>query len=264
MYVSMVSIFNPQLFKGKSALVTGGGTGIGLAISQLLGKLGAHVILAGRTVETLERAVNELRKENVDADFIKTNIRKEQEVNELFEKVSGKWDGCDFLINNAGGQFAAPALEISPNGFRAVVDLNLQGTWQMSSSYARMLIERGRPGRIINIVLCLNSGMPGMVHAGAARAGVINMTKTLAVEWGGYGINVNAIAPGTIETSGLQQYDADKLKQTINRLPIGRMGKPGEVAAAVAYLLSPAGSYITGTTIEIDGGEHLMGAINQI
>ncbi|VEF49532.1 short-chain dehydrogenase/reductase SDR [Bacillus freudenreichii] len=258
------TIFAPQLFKGKTALITGGGTGIGLAISQLLGQLGAHVILVSRTAETLEKAVTDLRSENIQADFIPANIRKEQEVEEVFEKVSERWGGCDFLINNAGGQFAAPALDISANGFRAVVDLNLQGTWQMSSAFARMLIEEGRAGRIINIVLCLKSGMPGMVHAAAARAGVVNMTKTLAYEWGGHGINVNAIAPGTIETSGLQQYDSNQLEQSINRLPISRMGKPEEVAEAAAYLLSPAGSYITGTTLEIDGGEHLMGATNQV
>lgn len=257
-------IFAPGLFVGKSALITGGGTGIGFAIARLLGKLGAHVILVARTTKTLEKAVTELRNENINADYVSVNIREAQEVTELFEIVSSKWSGCDFLINNAGGQFTAPALDITVNGFRSVVDLNLQGTWQMSSAFAHKLIKKDQVGRIINIVLCLQSGIPGMVHAGAARAGVINMTKTLAYEWGKHGILVNAIAPGTIATTGLGQYDSDQVQQSVVRLPVSRMGRAEEVATAVSYLLSEAGSYITGTTLEIDGGEHLLGASEQI
>lgn len=258
------TVFSPKLFMDKTALISGGGTGIGFAIAHLLGTLGAHVLLVSRTTETLIKAVANLRKENIVADYVPANIRDEKEVKELFGVVSTKWNGCDFLINNAGGQFAAPALNISANGFRSVVDLNLQGTWQMSSAFAHMLLEKGNKGRIVNIVLCLQSGIPGMVHAGAARAGVVNMTKSLAYEWGNYGITVNAIAPGTIETSGLAQYDSNAIHKSVNRLPINRIGTPLEVAEAAAYLLSPAGGYVTGTTLEIDGGEHLLGATNQI
>lgn len=258
------AVFAPGIFAGKSALITGGGTGIGFAVARLLGKLGAHVILAARTVATLEKAVTELQQENINADYAPVNIRDEQDVKALFDSILTKRGRCDFLINNAGGQFTAQALDISANGFRSVVDLNLQGTWHMSSAFARMAVEKGISGRMINIVLCLQSGIPGMVHAGAARAGVINITKTLAYEWGKHGILVNAIAPGTIATSGLEQYDADEMQQGVNRLPVSRMGKAGEVAAACAYLLSTAGSYITGTTLEIDGGEHLLGASGQI
>lgn len=257
-------VFVPNLFKGKKALITGGGTGIGFAIAQILGRLGAEVIIAARTIETLEKAVLQLQSENIVAEYIPVNIRDKTEVEKLFEAVTGKWQSFDFLINNAGGQFAAPALEISSGGFRAVVDLNLQGTWHMSSAFAHMLTEKKQKGRIINIVLCLKSGMPGMVHAAAARSGVVNMTKTLAYEWGSLGITVNAIAPGTIDTEGLEQYDANRLEQSINELPIQRVGTAYEVAQAVTYLLSPAGSYITGTTLEIDGGEHLLGARNQL
>lgn len=258
------TIFAPGLFEGKSVLITGGGTGIGLAMARLLGELGAHVILVGRTVETLKKAVAELEHETINADYVPANIRDEEDVTKLFDSVSKKWGGCDFLINNAGGQFTAEALDISANGFRSVVDLNLQGTWHMSSAFARMLIEKGISGRMINIVLCLQSGIPGMVHAGAARAGVVNMTKTLAYEWGEHGILVNAIAPGTIATSGLEQYDPDEMREGVSRLPVSRMGRTEEIASAAAYLLSPAGSYITGTTLAIDGGEHLLGASGQI
>lgn len=258
------AVFAPGIFAGKTALITGGGTGIGLAAARLLGKLGAHVILAARTVATLETAVAELQLEKIQADYVPVNIREEQDVKAMFARVSTELGGCDFLINNAGGQFTAQALDISANGFRSVVDLNLQGTWHMSSAFSRMAIEKGVSGRIINIVLCLRSGVPGMVHAGAARAGVINMTKTLAYEWGEHGILVNAIAPGTIATNGLEQYDDQAVQQGVSRLPVSRMGTADEVAAACVYLLSPAGSYITGTTLEMDGGEHLLGASDQI
>ncbi|MEI3613385.1 SDR family oxidoreductase [Pseudogracilibacillus sp. SO30301A] len=257
-------VFIADLFKGKRALITGGGTGIGFAIAELLGSLGAHVIIAARTVEKLENATQQLREKNIKVDYLPVNIRDETEVEELFKKIFSKWETLDFLINNAGGQFAAPAKEISHGGFRAVVDLNLQGTWHMSSTFAKKLIVKGSEGRIINIVLCLKSGMPGMVHAAAARAGVMNMTKTLAYEWGSQGITVNTIAPGTIQTDGLEQYDEKHLQKSIEELPINRMGTANEVAHAVAYLLSPAGSYFTGTTLEIDGGEHLLGARSQL
>lgn len=257
-------IFAPQLFAEKRVLITGGGTGIGFAIAELLGNLGAHVIIASRTVEKLEFAVEQLREKKIKADFLPINIRDETEVEQFFTTISNKWDIVDYLINNAGGQFAAPALQISPAGFRAVVDLNLQGTWHMCSAFAKMLFEKKCEGRIVNIILCLKSGMPGMVHASAARSGVMNMTKTLAYEWGTKGMTVNAVAPGTIDTEGLEQYDEQHLQQTIEQLPIKRIGTVQEVAYAVAYLLSPVGSYITGTTLEIDGGEHLLGARSQL
>lgn len=257
------SIFAPKLFEGKTVLVTGGGTGIGYAIARELGSLGAHVILAARTVEKLDQAVVELQNIGIKADRHPVNIRNEEEVNRLFKEINERWGTVDFLVNNAGGQFASPALKISKKGFHAVVDLNLQGTWLMTSAYAHQLIHTGKRGKIINIVLCLASGLPGMVHAGAARAGVVNMTQTLAVEWGDYGININAIAPGIINTSGIDNYSPDNMKTLVERLPIKRMGTPQELAAAVAFLLSPGGDFITGITLEVDGGEHLTGALQR-
>ncbi|MGO4889421.1 SDR family oxidoreductase [Anaerobacillus sp. MEB173] len=262
--MSDLSVFAPNIFKGKCVLISGGGSGIGFAIAEELGKLGARVILSARDVERLERAAFKLKEKNIEAYYYPVNIREEHEVISLFKTAFEKLGGVDFLVNNAGGQFAAPALDVSANGFRSVVDLNLQGTWHMSSIFARHLIEENRAGKMINIVLCLKSGIPGMVHASAARAGVVNMTKTLAYEWGPYNINVNAIAPGTIETGGLENYNSENLDKTIRSLPIKRMGTPNEVATAISYLLSPAGDFITGTTLEIDGGEHLIGAQSQI
>lgn len=253
------TLFKENLFKGKTALVTGGGTGIGFAIAQLLGSLGARIIIAARTVETLQEAQQKLMSEGIDCTIEELNIRDDKQVAAFFEKLSSEHQLPDLLINNAGGQFEAAAVDISANGFRSVIDLNLNGTWHMSSAYGKACIAEQKPGCIVNIVLCCGSGMPNMVHAGAARAGVINMTKTLANEWAPL-IRINAIAPGTIQTSGLDQYDQTELQKAIEKLPVKRMGKPSEVAQAVAYLCSDAAQYIIGTTLEIDGGEHLMGA----
>lgn len=251
------AIFAPDLFRGQTALVTGGGTGIGFAIARELGRLGAKVVLAARTLEALEKAVARLRDQAVDAHLHPVNIRKEDEVAALFDALEKNHGLPDILINNAGGQFESPALEISANGFRAVIDLNLNGTWHMTSAFAKRAVAKERGGRIVNIVLVTGRGTPGMVHGGASRAGVINMTRTLAREWAPFGITVNAIAPGTIETEGLAQYDPARLEADIARLPIKRMGSPREVALAAAYLVSPAGDYVTGTTLLVDGGEHL-------
>jgi NAD(P)-dependent dehydrogenase (short-subunit alcohol dehydrogenase family) len=253
-------IFAPNLLAGRTALVTGGATGIGLAIARELGGLGARIVIAARQVDRLEAAATALRERGIEVYAHPVNIRREDEVEALFHAVDQHVGLPDILVNNAGGQFAAPALDISPNGFRAVVDLNLNGTWLMSKAFAARAVAAGQPGRIVNIVLSLFSGTPGMVHSGAARAGVINMTKTLAVEWGRHGITVNAIAPGTIDTEGLAQYDVAEMEAGVERQPIKRMGSAREVALAAAYLVSPAGDFITGTTIIVDGGDHLMGA----
>ncbi|MSO93843.1 MAG: SDR family oxidoreductase [Rhodospirillales bacterium] len=253
----MTGPFAPGLFAGRTALVTGGGTGIGFAIAEALGALGAAVIIAARTAERLTAASTRLIDRGIDCAWHQVNIRDEKEVVALFDKLAAGNRLPDILVNNAGGQFQAPALDISPNGFRAVVDLNLTGTWHMSQAFAKRRIAGPGGGRIVNIVLSIEGGSPGYAHAAAARAGVINLTKTLALEWAPYGITVNAVAPGTIRTSGLDQYDPATIEAGIQALPIKRMGEPQEVAHAVAFLASPAGEYVTGTTLFVDGGNHL-------
>lgn len=259
----IMPIFSPNLFRGQTALVTGGGSGIGFAIAEELGSLGAKLIIAARTTERLDQAIEKLHAQGIEAVAYPVNIRDEHDVASLFQKIEQNHALPNILVNNAGGQFSSPALDITANGFRSVVDLNLNGTWNMSVAFAKNLIKAGIEGRIINIVLGLNSGIPGMVHAAASRAGVINMGKTLAYEWAEHGINVNNIAPGTIETAGLENYDSSNLALQLEKQPIKRMGTSREVATAVAFLASPAGSYITGTTIELDGGEHLTGVSPQ-
>lgn len=253
------SVFAPKLFEERIVLVTGGGTGIGFAIAHQFGCLGARVVVAARDADRLRTAVEKLIDGEIDAYYHPVNIRDEDSIEKLFDHVLQEHGVPDILVNNAGGQFEAEALGISPDGFRAVVDLNLNGTWLMSSAFAHRVVEAKRSARIINIVLVCDTGAPGMVHGGAARAGVINMTRTLAREWGPHGILINAVAPGTIDTPGLDQYDKEALRAAVERLPVPRMGTAAEVAAAVAFLASPAGDYITGEVLSIDGGEHLVG-----
>ncbi len=259
----MQKIFDSSLFKGQTALITGGGTGIGFAIARQLGALGAHVIIAAREQDELDAAAERLREGGASAEAQTVNIRDAEAVKALFDRLEAAHQQVDVLVNNAGGQFAAPALQISPNGFHAVVDLNLQGTFQMSQRYAMHCRDGAHGGSILNIVLCLEQGIPGMAHAAAARAGVVNLTKTLAWEWSPLGIRVNAVAPGTIKTAGLENYDPEQLQRGIDKLLIRRMGTPEEVACSVAYLCSPAASFITGICLAQDGGEHLTGASPQ-
>lgn len=254
-------LFEKNILLGRTAVVSGGGTGIGFAISRKLARLGARVAICARKTEVLEISAKKLRCEGLDVQDFYVNVRDENSIRELFCKLTDLGWVADILVNNAGGQFAAPALEITPNGFRSVVDLNLTGSWLMSSEFAHNFIKGGkRDGNIISIVLAQGSGIPGMVHAAAARSGVANMMKSLAYEWGSLGITANAIAPGTVDTPALARYDRKSLEDSVARLPVPRMASPFEIAAAVAYLVSPAARFITGVTLPIDGGEHMMGA----
>ncbi|WP_434362845.1 SDR family oxidoreductase [Parasalinivibrio latis] len=256
----MSNVFKPGLYSGKTALITGGGSGIGFAIAQTLGRLGCRVVIAARDTERLAQASSCLMEEGIDVICHEVNIRDPQSIDDLYSSLQNRDIQLDILVNNAGGQFAAPALDISPNGFKAVVELNLNGTFLMSQRFTGHCIERKIPGAIINIVLCQENGLPGMAHAAAARSGVVNLTKTLAWEWAPHHIRVNAIAPGTIRTSGLENYDQANLQAGIDKILIKRMGEPEEIAQTVAFLASPAAAFITGTCIAQDGGEHLTGA----
>ncbi len=253
------AVFAPGLFAGKHVLVTGGATGIGFGIAMELGRLGARITIAARHAERLAAAVERLHAAGIDAAWRQVNIRAAEEVDALIARLAGAGNLPDALINNAGGQFSAPALETSANGFRAVVDLNLQGTWQMCRAYAAALVAARKPGRIVNIVFAHVGAMPDFAPAAAARAAVVNLTKTLALEWGRHGILVNAIGPGTIETDALGRYEnAEDWRRDLAKQPVPRFGTPRDVALAVAYLLSPAGNFVTGSLLRIDGGESLL------
>ncbi len=252
-------VFAAGLFAGQHVLVTGGATGIGYAIARELGRLGARITIASRDAAKLDAAVARLAAEGIDAVRRIVNIRDNAAIEALFAEIATTRGLPDALVNNAGGQFSAPALDTSANGFRAILDLNLQGGFQMCRAYADALVAQKRKGRIVNIVFAHTGAMPDFAAAAAARAAMVNLTKTLALEWGRHGILVNAIGPGTVETEALAQYaNLDSWRNDLAHQPVPRFGAPRDVALACAYLLSPAGDFITGALLRIDGGESLL------
>lgn len=253
------SVFKEGLFNGEVMLVTGGGTGIGRCIAHELAHLGAHVVLSGRREEPLQAVAEEITASGGAASTATMNIREQEEVHETVGAIVSEHGRLDAVVNNAGGQFASPAAMIRPKGWRAVIDTNLNGTWYVcQAAHAHHMGKHG--GSIINIVAEMWNGFPGMAHTGAARAGVVNLTKTLAIEWAAAGIRINSVAPGTIKSSGMKNYSQAVQMAAIQlarKNPSARLGTESEVSAAVAYLLSPAASYVTGETLRVDGGSSL-------
>ena len=253
------SIFRPNLFEDQTVLVTGGGTGIGRAIAIELASLGAHVILAARKEERLAATATDIAESGGSVSYYTVNIRQDDSVETLFDQILENHGTLHAVVNNAGGQFMSPAENISQKGWHAVIETNLTGTFLMCrQAFNRVFAEQG--GSIVNIVAEMWRGFPGMSHTGAARAGVVNLTKTLAVEWAYAGVRINAVAPGTIDGHGLTQYPPEIkpfLDAARDDIPYKRLGTEQEIAAAVTFLLSPAAAYISGETINVDGASSL-------
>ncbi len=252
-------MYDKNLFKNKIALVTGGRSGIGFGIAKMYLQLGAKVIIASRKEKPLIEAAKALA-EFGDCDYKACDIRKTAEVKALAEDIHTKYKSLDVLVNNAGGQFPAPAELISENGWAAVINNNLNGTFYMSQQIANTFFIPQKKGVIVNIIANVFRGFPGMAHTGAARAGVENLTKTLAQEWAEYNIRVNAIAPGIIESSGLETYPEQIKKffaQAKKENLLGRFGTVEDVANAIMFYSSPLSAYTSGTTLYVDGLEHL-------
>jgi citronellol/citronellal dehydrogenase len=253
------SIFKPALFEGRTILVTGGGSGIGRCTAHELAALGAHLIIASRRIDKLETVKAEIEKAGGSCETHAFDIREEAQVKEAVAKMVAKNGRIDGLFNNAGGQFPAPAEKISANGFDAVVRNNLTGGFIVSREVYTQSMQ-GHGGSIVNMAADFRNGMPGMVHTGAARAGMVNMTMTLAYEWAVSGVRVNAVSPGWIASSGMDTYTGDfkaRIPTFKNAVPLGRLGTESEISAAVCFLLSDAAAYITGTELRIDGGAPL-------
>lgn len=263
--MEQASIFRSDLFAGRRAIVTGGGTGIGLAIASELRALGASVLIGSRKVENLERGAEQLRAIEGPGQVLlhPCNIRDEASVDAFVAHGVAEMGGVDLLVNNGGGQFPSPAVMIRRKGWDAVIETNLTGTFLMSRAVATQAMMPAEQGAIVNIIAQMWNGFPMMAHTGAARAAVDNLTKTLAFEWAQSGIRVNAVAPGVILSSGIENYAPEFQKtffESEGNIPIGRLGTPREIAAAVCFLLSPAAGFITGTTLCVDGGEPLFGS----
>lgn len=253
------SVFRADLFDGQVAIVTGGGSGIGRCIAHELAHLGATVVLSARKQERLQEVKAEIEADGGKADAISCNIRDEGEVEALFDTVLERHGRVDMLVNNGGGQFVSPVEAISKKGWAAVIETNLTGTFLMcKTAFNRVMSEKG--GSIVNIVADMWRGMPGMGHSGAARAGVVNLTQTLSLEWARAGVRVNAVAPGLILSSGFKNYPPpvqEVLRAVPAEIPAQRFGTESEVGSAVVYLLSPAAAYITGATLRVDGASSL-------
>lgn len=256
-----LDVFADDLFAGRTAVVTGGGRGIGRCIALAFARYGADVIIAGRGEDNLARTRADIEALGRRCLAVPTNIRDLASVDAFAERAAG-FGTIDFLVNNAGGQFPVRPDDLSDNGWRAVVDLNLNGTWNVISRFAPAMLERGS-GAIVNMVhvYSLERGAPPFVHSGAARAGVVNMTQTLSYYYARSGVTVNALAPGSVSTAGLREEefahadDPEYEAATLQDIPAHRLAEPEEVAAITLFLCSPAARYVNGATIVADGAQ---------
>ena len=249
-------MFQQDLFKNKTVLVTGGGTGIGFEIAKQFLLLGAEVYIASRKKEKLEHALPQLQPLGKVKSFA-LDIRETEAIRHLADMIETQSGKLDILINNAGGQFPSPAEDITEKGWNAVINTNLNGTWFVTQEMAKRFFFKQNTGNIVNIVLNNYKGFPGMSHSAAARAGVMNLTKTLAIEWIKHGIIINCVAPGIILSSGLENYPPEMVKGLSDKIPMKRLGTCAEVAELTLFLA--ASHYITGETVYIDGGNRLWG-----
>jgi NAD(P)-dependent dehydrogenase (short-subunit alcohol dehydrogenase family) len=255
-----MSVFVSGLLKGKAALVTGGGSGIGAGIAKMLAAQGAKVALVGRTLEKLETVAAQIRDAGGEARASAADVRDYAALDGAITGAAEAFGGLDVLVNSAAGNFLAPAASLSANGFRSVIDIDLCGTFNACRSAFAHLSKKG--GTIVSITATQATvATPLQCHAGAAKAGIEKLTRDLALEWARSGIRVNAVAPGPIEgTEGMSRLApagaGDELKK---RVPLARYGTIEEVCEAVLFLVSPAGAYVTGSTILVDGGTSLLG-----
>lgn len=262
------SVFRPDVLRGKVALVTGGGTGIGFGIARCLASAGADVAIASRKPDHLDAAVSKLGEFGTKIAAVETNVRDREAVERMVTTTVAQLGRVDILVNNAAGNFYAPSATLSPNAWKAVVETDLYGTFYCCQAVHPVMQDQGF-GRIVSISMTLHyRGWPLMAHATAAKAGVDALTRTLALEWARDGITVNAIAPGPVPTEGVLKAftppDADApdvfaLDAKAKEIPLGRWGDPDDIGQMAVYLASPAGDWITGSIFVVDGGSWLAG-----
>jgi citronellol/citronellal dehydrogenase len=253
------TVYDHAALKGKTVLVSGGAGGIGRATAWLFGRLGAKVVVSGRSQEKLDSLVTAMRAGGLECHGAGVDVRDADAVASFFDRLWGNHGSIDILVNSAGGQFPQPAIDFSVKGWNAVINTNLNGTWFMMQAAARKWRDAERPGSIVNIVVVTAHGLYGVSHTIAARAGVIGLTRSVAVEWAPLGIRVNCIAPGAIETEGWKVYTPEARAAYPRSNPMMRAGNTWDIAEACVYLGGPAGNFITGELLTVDGGGQLWG-----
>ncbi len=257
--LALPTVFRADLFAGRTVLVSGAGTGIGKAIACLFARLGARLVLCGRSPEKLAATGRLLERIGAPCLAQPTNIREPEQIDALFARIEAEGFDLDVLVNNAGGQFPQASIDLSDKGWRAVVDTNLNGSWTMMQRAARFWQRRQTGGSIINIVAPYRRGMYGLAHTVAARAAVAHLAQNLAVEWAPAGIRVNCVLPGPIATEGLAVYSDEARAALAKSNPLHRLGDVQDIAEACAYLSAPSGKFITGEILFVDGGHQLQG-----
>lgn len=258
-------MFNENTFKGKTILITGGGTGLGKSMAIHLSSLGANLVIASRKAEVIQKTAAEIESQTGNPVLpLVHDVRDYRNVKNVLQAALDKFNGIDGLVNNAAGNFISPTERLSYKAFDTIVDIVLKGSYYMTLALGKHWIEQKNPGTVLSIVTTYASTGSGyVVPSSIAKAGVLNLTRSLAAEWGKYNIRLNAIAPGPFPTKGAWERlfpDPAVEKAMLKRIPLKRVGKHVELANLAAYLLSDYSAYITGDVITIDGGEWLAGA----
>lgn len=255
-------MFEKTTLKDKIILVTGGGSGLGLSMTRRFAELGAQVAICGRSEERLKKASEDLSNSGLNIMTYPIDVRDYDRVGSMFDILEGEMGQVNCLVNNAAGNFLSASEDLSPRGFQAVIDIVLTGTFNCTQHFAKRLILGKQAGSVLNIVATYAYGGCAFVLPSAcAKAGVLAMTRSLAFEWAGYGIRLNAIAPGSFPTKGAWSRlmpSAEFEQKYLNKIPLGRYGEHGELANLAVYLLSDLSPYFTGECITLDGGESLQ------
>ncbi len=253
------TVFRDGLLSGKAVVVSGAGSGLGKAIATLCARLGADLAVCGRDEAKLQRSAAFLRQWGTRVHHAKLTIRDPVAVGEFLDRAWGELGPLHGAVNNAGGQFPQAALDYSVKGWNAVIDTNLNGTWYMMQALARLWVGAALPGTLVNIVADVWRGLPGIAHTCAARAGVIYLSKSVAVEWAPHRIRVNCVAPGCVETEGFGVYPAEGAATYAEANPMLHAGDPWDIAEACVYLLADSGKFLTGEVLTVDGGQQMWG-----